>query len=115
MHGRAALRATRAEAQHTEIGEFGLVALLAAVAQSACEALGDDAVERRSDEERLDVHLGETGDRARRVVGVQRREHEVAGERGLDGDLRRLVVTDLAEQHDVRVGPQDASAARSRR
>ena len=41
---------------------------------------------------------------ARRVVGVQRREHEVAGERRLDRDLRRLVVADLTDQHDVGVG-----------
>ena len=43
------------------------------------------------------------------------REHEVTGEGRLDRDLRRLVVADLTEQHDIRVGTQDASAARSRR
>ena len=35
-------------------------------------------------EERLDAHLGEAGDRRRRVVGVQRGQHEVARERRLD-------------------------------
>ena len=44
---------------------------------------------------------------ARGVVGVQGREHEVAGERRLDRDLRRLVVTDLTDEHDVGVGSQD--------
>ena len=43
----------------------------------------------------------------RRVVGVQGREHEVTGERGLDGDLRGLVVADLTDEHDVGVGAQD--------
>ena len=50
-----------------------------------------------------------------RVVGVQGRQHEVAGERRLDRDLRGLVVADLTEQHDIRVGSQDGCAARSRR
>ena len=56
----------------------------------AREALGDDAVDRRGDQERLDAHLDQAGDRRRRVVGVQRREHEVAGQRGLDAIVRRL-------------------------
>ena len=41
------------------------------------------------------------------VVGVQRREHEVAGQRRLDGDLRGLEVADLADHDDVGVLPQD--------
>ena len=35
------------------------------------------------------------------------RQHQVTGERGLDRDLRGLVVADLADQHDVRVAAQD--------
>ena len=48
---------------------------------------------------------------ARRVVGVQRREHEVAGERRLDGDLRRLAVADLADHDDVGVGAHHRAQA----
>ena len=62
------------------------VGLLAPLAQPACEALGEDAVDRRPDQERLDAHLDEAGDGAGCVVGVQRREDQVAGERRLDGD-----------------------------
>ena len=51
------------------------VRLLAPVAQPAGEPLGQHAVQRRADQERLDAHLGEPGDRAGRVVGVQRGEH----------------------------------------
>ena len=51
----------------------------------------------------------------RRIVGVQRREHEVAGLRGLHRDLRGLRVADLADQDDVGILPQDrAQRARER-
>ena len=46
-----------------------------------------------------------------RVVGVERREHQVAGERGLDRDLRGLEVADLADHDDVRVLAQEARSA----
>ena len=42
-----------------------------------------------------------------RVGGVQRREHEVAGERRLDGDAGGLGVADLADEDDVGVLAQD--------
>ena len=64
---------------------------------------------RAGDEERLDAHVDQTGDRARRVVGVQRGEHEVAGQRGLDGDLGGLLVADFADHDDVGVLPQEGA------
>src|SRR4051812_15559798 len=76
-------------------------ALLALLAQQSRETLGDDAVHGGADEERLDAHLDQAGDGARGVVGVQRREDQVAGEGGLDGDLRHLQVADFANQDDV--------------
>ena len=53
-------------------------------------------------------------DRRRGRLGVERRQHEVAGHRGAERDLRRLLVTDLADEEDVGVGAQDRSAGRSR-
>ena len=47
-----------------------------------------------------------------RIVGVQRRQHHVAGEGRLDGDDRRLLVADLTDQDDVRVGAQDGPEGR---
>ena len=47
----------------------------------------------------------------RRVVGVQRREHQVAGQRRLDRDLRRLAVADLADHDDVGVGAHHRAQA----
>src|SRR5690606_606833 len=90
----------------------GLVLLTALGAQTPGETLGDDAVDRRADEEWLDVHLDQTRDRRRRVVRVQRREHEVTGEGRLDRDLGRLLVADLTEQDHVRVGTQDRAQRR---
>ena len=45
------------------------------------------------------------------VGGVQRGQHEVAGERRLDGDPGGLHVADLADQDDVRVLAQDRAQA----
>ena len=55
------------------------------------------------------------GSRAGGVVGVQRREDQVAGQRGLHGDLGRLAVADFADQHHVRVVAQDGAQAAWRR
>ena len=45
------------------------------------------------------------------VVGVQRGEDQVAGERGPDGDLRGLQVAGLTDQDDVGVLPQEGAQA----
>ena len=54
--------------------------------------------------------VGQARDRGRRVVGVEGRDEEVTGERGLDGDVGRLLVADFADEDDVEVG--EAVAAR---
>ena len=78
---------------------------------SACTACGRAAgrgpPRRRRRQERLDAHLVQARERARRVVRVQRREDEVTGQRGLDRDLGRLAVPDLADHHHIGVGAQD--------
>ena len=77
------------------------------------QALRDDAVQRRGEAVGIGVHVQEAADQVEHVVGVHRREHEVAGERRLDGDLGRLRVADLAHHDLVRVVAQDrAQAAR---
>src|SRR5207245_7161971 len=59
---------------------------------------------------RLDAHVHEPHHGARRVVGVQGREHEVPSQARLHRDLRGLEVADLAYHDHVRVlaqnGPQ---------
>ena len=55
----------------------------------------------------LHPHVQHAGDAAGRVVGVQRAEHQVARERGLDGDARGFQVAHFADHDDVRVLADD--------
>ena len=58
---------------------------------------------------RLHAHVGQPCDGAGRVVGVQRGQHQVARQAGLNGDLRRFRIADFANHHHVRVLPQDGA------
>ena len=42
---------------------------------------------------------------------MQGRQHQVAGERGLNGDLRGFAIADFAHQHHVRILAQDGAQA----
>ena len=90
------------------------VHLAAVGAELAGEPLREDRRHGRRGQERLDAHLVQPRERAGRVVRVQRREHEVAGERGLDRDLRGLAVAHLADHHHVGVRAQDRAQRASR-
>ena len=85
---------------------------LARLAQAPHQPLGDDAAQRRRDLVGLDADVDEARDRVGGVVGVQRRQHQVSGERRLDGDLRGLAVADLSHQHHIGVLPQDRAQRR---
>ena len=89
-----------------------LVGHLAVLAHLAAKALRDDHVERGAHEERLDAHVEQAADRARRVVGVKRREHHVTGERRLDRDLGGLEVTNLTDHDDVGILTQERTQRR---
>ncbi len=83
--------------------------LLAEGAEAAEETLGLGQDQRARQHEGLDAHVEESRDDAARVVRVQRREHQVARQGGLHRDVRRLAVTDFADEHDVRVLTQDGA------
>jgi hypothetical protein len=76
-------------------------------AQPARQALRGDQDHAGRDIERRDAHVAHPCQRGRRVVGVQRRQHHVAGLRRLDGDVGGLQVADLADHDDVRILPQE--------
>ena len=81
-------------------------------ADAADEPLGHDHVDGGCDQEWLDAHVHEAGDGFRGAVGVQRAEHKVSGERGLDGDFGGFKVADFADQDDVGILAQETSAGR---
>ncbi len=82
---------------------------LALHADAAHQPLRADQVHGRSHQERFDTHIHQPADRGRRIIRVQRGEHQVAGERGLDGDFSRLEVSNFADQNDVGVLPQEGA------
>ena len=100
---------------HAEIEQrlFGDVERrLALGAHFAREALRQDEVHRGRHQEWLDAHVEEAVDRGRRVIGVERGEHEVARQCGLHRDLRGLEVADLADHDDVRILAQERAQRR---
>ena len=62
---------------------------------------------RGGDEIGLDAEIQQADDGACRGIGVQRRQHEVAGERGVDADAGRFPVAHLADHDDVGVEAQE--------
>src|SRR5262249_14127214 len=113
LHAACALLETEAtplggvEAAELEFG-VGVGDLAAAeVADGADEALGENAVERRDEVVGLNTHVEEAAEHVDDVVGVDGGEDEVAGERGVDGDLRGLGVADLTDENLVGVVTQD--------
>ena len=77
--------------------------LTARTANSPDEALCNDQMYCRSNQEGFNTHVHETTDGLRRAIGVQGREHQVPGKRGLDCDFRGLEVANLAYENRVRV------------
>ena len=113
----AANRAKQRRAKRFEVGgqllrtDCGL----AMGAQPPDESLGEHALDRAGDQIRLDAHVDQSRDRPGSVVGVQRAEHEVSGQRRLDRRFSRLAIADLADQDDVWIMPQNASQTRGER
>ena len=83
-----------------------LVGRPATRANFAHQPLAQHALQTGGDEERLDAHVDQARHGAGRIVGVKRGEDEVAGERSLDGDLRRFQVARFPDHDAVRVLPQ---------
>ena len=78
-------------------------------AQPAHETLRDDTDERARNDVRFGADVGQPRDDRRRIVGVQRRKHEVPGLRRLHGDFRRLRIANLADEDDVGILAENRS------
>ena len=83
----------------------------AAFADHANEPLRHDAVESGYKVVRFDAHVDEAADNVGHVVGMDGGENQMAGERGLDGDLGGFLVADFADHDLVRVVAQDGTQA----
>ena len=83
----------------------------AEVADLADEALGEDAVEGGDEVVGFDAHVEEAAEDVDDVVGVDGGEDEVAGEGGVDGDLRGFGVADFADEDLVGVVAEDGAEA----
>ena len=60
----------------------------------------------RGNQIRFNPHLQKAGNGTGAVVCVQGGQHNVAGQRSLNGDLRSLPIPDLTDHDDVRILPQ---------
>src|SRR6202044_445759 len=80
-------------------------------ADDANQALRQDAIQRGDEIVGFNAHVDEATDNVGAIVGVHGGEHQVAGERGVDGDLRGFLVADFADHDFVRVVAQDGAQA----
>src|SRR5713101_1087400 len=87
--------------------------LLALRTNHAHQALRHDAIQGGDEIIRLNTHVDEASDDVGHVVGVDRGEDQVAGESGLNGDLRGFLVADFADHDLVRIVAQDGTQAAS--
>jgi hypothetical protein len=83
----------------------------AVLADGANEALGEDAVEGGDEVVGFDAHVEEAAEDIDDIVGVDGGEDEMAGEGGVDGDLRGFLVTDFADEDLVGVMAEDGTQA----
>ena len=74
---------------------------LAAIAQDAHEPLGDHGAQRRFQQKASTPRSSRRGIAAAADLGVQRRQHEMAGQRRVNGDIRGLGVAHFADHDDV--------------
>src|SRR5439155_1305995 len=87
--------------------------LFARFTNHAYQALRQDAIERGNKVIGLNAHVQEAAQYIDDVVGVHGGEHQMPRQSGLDGNLRRFIVADLAHHDLVRIVPQDGAQSPS--
>src|SRR4051812_34828161 len=83
----------------------------AMLADSADEALGEDAVQCGDEVVGFNAHVEEASEDVDDIVGVDGGEDEVASQSGVDGDLGGFLVTDFADEDLVGVVAEDGAQA----
>jgi len=82
------------------------------IGRQVAEPLRHHQPQGRGQQEGLDPHVAQPRHGPSRIIGVDRRQNQMACQRGLNGDGRRLRVADLADHDHVRVLTQDGAQAR---
>ena len=84
---------------------------LAVLAVEADQALRENAVQRGDEVIGLDADVQEAAEHVDHVIGVDRGEDQVAGERRVDGDLRGFLIADFADHDLIGIVTQDGAQA----
>ena len=87
------------------------IGLFAVGADGPDKPLGKGDQQRRGDEEGFNPHIHKAGDRPRRIVRMNGAEQAMPRLCRLDGNRRRLGITDLPHHDNVRILPEDGTEA----
>ena len=101
------LRLEAAQAEFLDDLGQRLVAFGMGRLQAPHQTLGENAVDGRGQQVILHAHVEHARDAAGGVVGVQRRQHQMAGQRRLDRDLGGFQIAHFADHDDVRILTHD--------
>ena len=85
--------------------------LLTIGTQTTHQTLGNDAHCRVGDQIALHTHIQQTGNGRSGIIGMQGADHQVAGNRSLDGDGCGFAVTNLTDHDNIRVLTKDGTKA----
>ena len=80
-------------------------------AQPANQPLRHHGAQRGGEQERFHAEIAQAGDGAGGIIGVQRRQHEVARQCRLHGDAGGFGIADFADHHHIGILPQDGAQA----
>ncbi len=94
---------------------IGIIRINARRTDLSHQTLGDHQTQNGGDKIRRHVQIEEARHGGRRIVRVERRKDQVAGEGRLHGDISRFRIADLADHDDVRVLAQERTETRSKR
>jgi len=84
-----------------------MICLFALGADPFAQSLGEHSQHRIGEVEGIAAQIQQTGYRFNRAVRMESTEHQVARERGFNGDVGGFFVPHLADHDDVRVSTQE--------
>ncbi len=91
------------------------VSAAAEAAEGPHEALGHDTAQTTYHQMGRHPHVEKPVDGPGGIGGMNRREHEVACNRGAHGDFRGFAIADLTDHYDIGILPEDGAEGRGKR